>query len=86
MSVDSYNTLSSLIIRIKYHLPDLSRNLWDDCVPEHFNSVCPIGNPISHSTHIGFNCPLFSALTASGKELVTVLPFAFNVSGFLAPL
>ena len=32
-------------------------NLRDDCVSEGSQSVHPIGNPISHSTHVGFSFP-----------------------------
>ena len=32
-------------------------NLWDYCVAEGFNSVYPIGYPMSHSTKITLNFP-----------------------------
>jgi hypothetical protein len=50
-------------------------------------SVHPLGNPISHSTHVGFNCPVapFAWFTESHNEFAGVRPAAFNVSGFLPP-
>jgi hypothetical protein len=32
--------------------------LGDDGVAEASQSVHPVGNPMSHSTHVGFNCPV----------------------------
>jgi len=36
-------------------------------VAEGSDSVHPSGNPMSHSTHVGFNCPL--TRSRSGREL-----------------
>ena len=36
-------------------------DLWDYSVSESFKSVHPSGNPISHSTHIGFSRPPVSS-------------------------
>src|SRR5210317_652254 len=33
-------------------------DLWDDAVAEGFKAVHPVGNPMSHSTHVGFNAPV----------------------------
>src|SRR5579885_2374040 len=45
-------------LRRRYDLPpDPFRDLRHDCVAEAFKSVHPSGYPMSHSTHIGFNCP-----------------------------
>jgi hypothetical protein len=35
-------------------LPDVFRDWREHCVPECFKAVCPIGNPIHHSSHSGF--------------------------------
>jgi hypothetical protein len=45
--------------------------LGDDCVSEGFKSVCPVGNPISHSTHVGFSAPDVSDTTI---ESINCLP------------
>jgi hypothetical protein len=37
------------------------------CVSEAFNSVHPIGYPINHSTHSGFNRPIFPRGVSSAK-------------------
>jgi len=41
-------------------------DLWDDGVAEAAQSVHPSGNPISHSTHVGFNGPPTSELLSDG--------------------
>lgn len=43
-------------------------DLRDYGVSEPFKSVCPIGNPISHSTQFGFSCPPSEAITAWSKR------------------
>jgi hypothetical protein len=46
-------------------------DLGHDGVPETSQSVYPIGNPISHSTHVGFSEPLaswFSITSFNGRE------------------
>jgi hypothetical protein len=46
------------------HLPpDPFRDLGDDGVPEAAQSVQPRGNPMSHSTHVGFNAPVFRPIS-----------------------
>jgi hypothetical protein len=42
-------------------------NLRDDGVAEGSKSVHPLGNPMSHSTHVGFSCPPM----ASGSRAAT---------------
>src|SRR5690606_26967149 len=42
---------------------DEFRDLGDDSVSETSDSVHPIGNPMSHSTHVGFSCPDTSHLS-----------------------
>jgi hypothetical protein len=39
--------------------PDVFGDLGDDGVSEGPQSVHPSGNPMSHSTHVGFNGPPF---------------------------
>jgi hypothetical protein len=52
------------------HPPDEFGDLWDYGVSESSQSLHPMGNPMSHSTHIGFNCPgVPVAVTASSKSL-----------------
>jgi len=46
-------------------------NLGNYGVSEGFKSVCPVGNPISHSTHVGFNAPDVSETTC---ESINCLP------------
>lgn len=36
---------------------DHFRDLRDDGIAERGKAVHPSGNPMSHSTHVGFNCP-----------------------------
>lgn len=38
-------------------MTDQLRDLRDDGVSKGLKSVCPIGNPMSHSTQVGFSCP-----------------------------
>jgi hypothetical protein len=70
-----------------YSPADPFRDLRDDGVSESSQTVHSLGNPISHSTHVGFSCPVIpSALfTESHSELFGVLPAASNVSGFRPP-
>tara|TARA_R100001082_G_scaffold2862_1_gene2496 strand:- start:504 stop:908 length:405 start_codon:yes stop_codon:yes gene_type:complete len=49
--------------------------LRDDGVPEASQTVHPTGNPISHSTHAGFNCPVCP------RRATTVSRFGFFASG-----
>src|SRR5262245_6785875 len=44
----------SLLYILPNHFEDLVRDLRDDGVSESFKSVHPRGNPMSHSTHVGF--------------------------------
>ena len=57
-----------------YPFPDPFRDLRDDGVSESSQTVHSLGNPISHSTHVGFNCPPFgefsSAQTARSRVSV----------------
>jgi len=39
-------------------MPYMLGHLWDYGVSKGSKSVHPVGNPISHSTHVGFSCPL----------------------------
>ena len=48
-------------------------DLGDYGVSEGSEAVHPIGNPISHSTHVGFSCPLCSDTT---MDSMACLPFA----------
>jgi hypothetical protein len=41
-----------------YRFADDFWDLRDDGISEGFKSVHPGGNPISHSTHVGFNFPV----------------------------
>ena len=41
--------------------PDPFRHLWHYGVSKSSQSVHPSGNPMSHSTHVGFNAPLVSS-------------------------
>lgn len=50
-----------------YRAPDDFRDLRDEGVTEGGKAVHSGGNPISHSTHVGFNAPPITAF--SGKEL-----------------
>jgi hypothetical protein len=51
---------------------DVLSDLRDYGVTEASKSVHPIGNPISHSTHGGFNCPgmTSSPLTCTARCVV----------------
>ena len=51
----------SLIVIVNNHSSDEFCYLWDYGVSESFESVHPRGNPMSHSTHVGFNLPPFPA-------------------------
>jgi len=42
---------------LTYPTPDHVGDLRDDGVAEASQSVHPSGNPMSHSTHVGFSCP-----------------------------
>ena len=56
--------------------PDDFRDLRDDGVSEGSKTVHPRGNPISHSTHIGFNAPVSPAMVkALPKVNPKPLPF-----------
>jgi hypothetical protein len=46
--------------------PDGFDDLRDDGVPESPKSVQPRGNPINHSTHVGFSFPPAIAFASSG--------------------
>ena len=61
--------------------PDFLDILGDDCATEGAQSVHPIGNPISHSTHVGFRAPPAPDVTVSfnGREFrVIVSRLAFE--------
>jgi hypothetical protein len=46
------------LFRFEDRLPDERRDLRDDRISEGSQTVHPSGNPISHSTHVGFSAPL----------------------------
>jgi hypothetical protein len=48
-------------VRFHDETPDVFGYLGDDGVSESVQSVHPRGNPMSHSTHVGFNEPPTSA-------------------------
>jgi len=50
--------LSTLIFRRHYRPTDDFDDLRDDGISEASKAVHPSGNPMSHSTHVGFNEPL----------------------------
>jgi hypothetical protein len=52
-------------------------------ISEGSKSVHPMGNPISHSTHVGFNSPPFAARTATAR-LVMVLRGPPFIRAFIA--
>ncbi len=64
LSGSAYSLVLSLR-RLNYCSPDDFDDLRDDRVPEASQTVHPSGNPMSHSTHVGFNAPPAAAL--SGK-------------------
>lgn len=49
-----------------------SRDFGDYGVSEHFKSVCPVGYPISHSTHIGFSAPDVSETTCDSINCLPI--------------
>ena len=58
----------------------------DDRVAEAMQAVHPSGNPMSHSTHVGFREPLGSSRsTASQSVLSGLLPRAISVSDLAPP-
>jgi hypothetical protein len=58
-----------------YCPPDYFRDLRDERVAERPKSVHPSGNPMSHSTHVGFNEPLPSeCLVYPGRLSVLPMP------------
>jgi hypothetical protein len=61
--------IRSSFYRFNNSLADPFGYLWDNGVSETSQSVHPTGNPISHSTHSGFNCPLLlsAVFTAPSK-------------------
>ncbi|WP_288063596.1 hypothetical protein, partial [Herbaspirillum sp.] len=78
---------SSRVFCFKYCAPDHFGDLRDNGISEGFKSVHPSGNPMSHSTHVGFRepcCPRH--VSASFRLLVAPRPLACKVSGFLPPL
>ena len=63
-----YGSVETLVLslrRLNYCSPDDFDDLRDDRVAKAPQSVHPSGNPMSHSTHVGFNAPPAAAL--SGK-------------------
>ena len=44
--------------RLNYYSPDDFNDLRDDRVAEASQTVHPSGNPMSHSTHVGFSEPV----------------------------
>ena len=44
-----------MTIDLHYDAPNDFRDLRDDGVAESFKAVHSSGNPMSHSTHVGFN-------------------------------
>lgn len=65
---------------LNYCSPDDFDDLRDDRVPEASQTVHPSGNPMSHSTHVGFNCPPIA--TAWPSVSATAQP---NLFGFVRP-
>ena len=62
-------------------MADVLDHLWNYGVSEGFKSVHPVGNPMSHSTHVGFNAPpiavcKFSAPCLFGPDPAPVWQFA----------
>ncbi len=53
--------------------------LGDDGVSEAAQSVHPVGNPMSHSTHTGFNCPLSPARPTASVSSIDA-PSCLNLS------
>jgi len=49
---------------------DVFGGLWDYGVSEGSKSVHPVGNPMSHSTHVGFKCPPFVAVIPCARIAV----------------
>lgn len=71
-------------------MADQFDDLRDDGVSEGSKAVHPIGNPISHSTHVGFSPPRFPELTPSTIPTVRgsedcCLPGAFDMPAFQSP-
>jgi hypothetical protein len=65
-------------------MADVLDHLRDYGVSEGFKSVHPVGNPMSHSTHVGFNAPpvaacKFSAPCLLGPDPAPVWQFAWGV-------
>jgi len=66
-----------------YHFGDLR----DDGISEGFKSVHPSGNPMSHSTQVGFRAPCCPwQVSASFSVFVAPRPLASSVSGLRPPL
>ena len=53
------------------HSPGCGCTPWHLSVAECFKSVHPMGHPISHSTHVGFNSPPICSL--KGRELRSIV-------------
>ena len=71
-------------VHLHYRAADDFRDLRNDAIAEASKAVHSAGNPISHSTHVGFNAPPAIRSTASGNVLSGDFPLAISVSG-LAP-
>jgi hypothetical protein len=58
-------------------------DLGDDGVAEASKSVHPVGNPMSHSTHVGFNCPVIyvPVVIAAALELEPPAESLFDAVG-----
>jgi hypothetical protein len=69
-----------VIVNCDSYFGDEERPERDDGISEGFKSVCPIGNPISHSTHAGFSAPEVSETTIDrATSLSRFGNFAFAV-------
>ena len=51
-----------ILVNLFYCFKYLEHYLGNDCITQSFQSVHPIGYPISHSTHRGFRVPVLSSL------------------------
>jgi hypothetical protein len=72
--------------RLNYCSPDDFDDLRDDRVPEASQTVHPSGNPMSHSTHVGFNAPPAIAFASSSDDAAAASIALPAVPPFMAEL